>query len=581
MHTMPLDQTASLAADTAPLTFALSSDLRLMSAGQAVWSGDRRLAPGEPFPFDRLFAPEELPRIRSVLAHVQQSGRAVERRTGGLRTEKGNARTCTYSVHPIVARNRQIVGVMVNLQPAVESHAQMANNRVFEALPQGVFTVDRHYRITAFNQTAEHLTGYRRDQALGRACRDVFRSDLCRAGCPLQQALETGQTTLDQPVTVLNRDGRSQTLIVNVSLLKDRHGRVVGGVETFRPAAPDAPANTFARQPLLPAAGSGPAQFAGMVGQSRCMQRLFARLPDIAASEANLVITGESGTGKELLARAVHRLSARRQGPFMAVNCAALAETLLESELFGHERGAFTGATHQKAGRFERAAGGTLFLDEIGDLKPALQVKLLRVLEQRQFERVGGKHTIPLNARVISATNRDLNQALARGAFRADLYYRLRTVAVQIPPLRERPEDIPLLVDHFIKHFNVASGKHVRSIDPKVMRSFLQATWPGNIRELQRLIEHAFVFVKGPIIFARYLPQSDRGRVPVPDRAVAAEGGRKSIDQETILNALAQAKGRRADAAALLGISRTSLWRRMKALNQQRRSNHGAVKRGN
>ena len=255
----------------------------------------------------------------------------------------------------------------------------------------------------------------------------------------------------------------------------------------------------------------------------------------------------------------------------MAVNCSALAETLLESELFGHEKAAFTGAVRSKVGRFELAKGGTLFLDEIGELKPELQVKLLRVLEQRVFERVGGTRLIPMDARIIAATNRDLPRAMAIGEFREDLFYRLRTVPLTIPPLRKRPEDIPLLVSHFIKVLNKRYQKQVRSVDPKVMRLFANYPWPGNVRELERVMEHAYVFVKGPAILPAYLPSlgefwrerlraaEDEGEEPIP-------GGSEDPERRAILEALSQAGGRRQAAADLLGISRTSLWRRMKAL---------------
>jgi transcriptional regulator with PAS, ATPase and Fis domain len=271
-------------------------------------------------------------------------------------------------------------------------------------------------------------------------------------------------------------------------------------VETFRTLTGDIePSKTVKNNPA----------FSDIIGQSKPIKRLFKILPDIAASEANVFLTGESGTGKELFARAIHNNSSRAKHPFVAVNCAALAETLLESELFGHEKSAFTGATKTKPGRFELVKKGTLFLDEIGELKPSLQIKLLRVLEQREFERVGGTMPIPLEARIISATNRDISLALEDGSFRKDFYYRLRTVPMIIPPLRERKEDIPLLVNFFTRVFNATFKKKVREVDKTVMDFFLDYHWPGNVRELERTIEHAFVFVKGPVILFDNLPQLD------------------------------------------------------------------------
>jgi transcriptional regulator with PAS, ATPase and Fis domain len=298
-------------------------------------------------------------------------------------------------------------------------------------------------------------------------------------------------------------------------------------------------------------------------------------LPDIAASEAAVILEGESGTGKDLFAQAIHRLSPWSQGPFVAFNCAALVETLIESELFGHVKGAFTGAITHKAGRFELARGGTLFLDEIGELKPELQTKLLRALEERVFERVGGTRPIPLEARVIAATSRNLIQEVRRGRFRMDLLYRLRTVPLYLPPLRERLEDIPPLVNHFLTLLNRKYKKEVRGVDPRVMAMFQQYSWPGNIRELERMLEYAFVFVKGPIITRSHLPPlEEMRRQPAaglregpteraPDRALDRSAWAE--ERQTIQRALQKARGRREEAARLLGISRSSLWRKMKS----------------
>ena len=237
------------------------------------------------------------------------------------------------------------------------------------------------------------------------------------------------------------------------------------------------------------------------------MQEIIQSLPTIAASDSNVLILGESGTGKELIARALHTLSPRRKGPFQAVNCSAIPETLLESELFGYERGAFTGAVSSKAGKFELAKGGTLFLDEIGDLRPDLQVKLLRVLEERGFERVGGNRKIPLEARIVAATNVDLQEAMRQGRFRDDLYYRLFTVPIHLPPLREKREDIPILVKYFLEQLNRKFNKKIRGVDPKVMKLFCRHPWPGNVREMQHVLEYCFVFAKGPFITERHLPR--------------------------------------------------------------------------
>jgi PAS domain S-box-containing protein len=272
--------------------------------------------------------------------------------------------------------------------------ANEASDALFEHLPEGSFTIDAQWRIRSFNQAAERITGFHRDEALGRHCWDIFRSDSCRKQCPMRQAMDRQQPELDRQVLAVNRHGQGQTISVNISLLKDAQGGIVGAIETFHPAGGDRP-SPFGM----------PGRFETIIGHSPSMRALFAQLPDLAASRANVLICGESGTGKELIARTLHALSPQKTAPFVAVNCAALAETLIEAELFGHEKGAFTGAEHSRPGRFEAAGQGTLMLDEIGELKADLQSKLLRVIEQRSFERVGGIRTIPFKARLVSATH--------------------------------------------------------------------------------------------------------------------------------------------------------------------------------
>jgi PAS domain S-box-containing protein len=430
---------------------------------------------------------------------------------------------------------------------------------LFETLPEGVFSVDQEFRITSFNRSAERISGFSRHEAMGRQCWEVFHSDLCRKNCPLKHAITTGEIRMDQEVTTFKANGERQLLLVNVNVMRDNHGTLLGAVETFRSVRVDDSDYILA--------DVWNQEYTGIIGKSSAMHAVMGRLADVAASEANVLISGESGTGKELLARAIHRLSHNRKGPFTAINCSSLAESLLESELFGHEKGAFTGAGREKPGRFEMARGGTLFLDEIAEMKPELQVKLLRVIEHKVFERVGGTTTIPLQARIVSATNQDLKKGRESGQFREDLYYRLQTVPLVMPPLRDRPEDIPLLIDHFIQKFNSKYNKRVRSVDPKAVKRLSRYHWPGNVRELERCLEYAFVFVKGPVIFAHYLPQFDGGVPPASDWAVISRlpGGRKPVmDRSTIQQALERCGGRRQEAADLLGISRTSMWRHMK-----------------
>jgi len=562
---------------TGEAVVAVDSARRIMGGNQTarqLMGND--LDPGEVFSLAGLLRGPELAQAQDALEAALAQGRSAANLRATARDASGQEFTCEYSISPLFGPGRQVTGAVINLRDLdfaplssgrldpsdiLPNMPRLGYQSLFENLAEGVFTINTRWRITSFNQRAEQITGFHREEVLGRHCWDIFRSDLCGSGCPLRTTLETGVTRMDQDVRMLGKGGSRLGVLVNTSVVRDRTGSVVGAVESFRPL------DGLEQLPV----GGVKTSYEQIVGASEPMRRLFDMMPDVAASEASVIISGESGTGKELFARAIHAQSPRNQGPFVAVNCSALAETLLESELFGHEKAAFTGAVRSKVGRFELAKGGTLFLDEIGELKPELQVKLLRVLEQRVFERVGGTRLIPMDARIIAATNRDLARAMAQGMFREDLFYRLRTVPLTIPPLRRRPEDIPLLVAHFIKQLNQRYKKQVRSVDPKVMRLFTGYAWPGNVRELERVMEHAYVFVKGPVILTTNLPAlgefwRERGGAHEPEPEEQTPAGEHEAERRAILDALSQAQGRRQAAADLLGISRTSLWRRMKAL---------------
>jgi PAS domain S-box-containing protein len=551
----------------------LGRDLGLMGIDPAA----RRLLGAEKLSkeqgvFDRLATTPGWIETRSNLDRVLREGRPRVDCTGNIPAAGGRAVACRYSVHPVFAGAEQLIGVLLSLKkmppkalvaPGARPSRPLAYlprmgfGEIYEELPEAVFTVDRRRRITSFNRAAEAVTGYPKKAALGKPCWRVLRSDACRTACPLSEILRKGGMNHDQEVVITRSSGERCPGVVSTNALRDSQGGVSGAIQTFHPAA--------AQESIVPPVARQDG-FWGMIGQSLPMRRLFSLLPDVARSDAAVLICGETGTGKDLLARAIHRLSGLRDAPFVTVNCSALAETLLESELFGHVKGAFTGAERDKPGRFELAGTGTLLLDEIGELKPSLQVKLLRVLEQRSYERVGGTRAQPFKARLISATNIDLKCALEEGRFREDLFFRLRTVSLRLPPLRERKEDIPALVRHFIRLFNRKHDKRVRDLDPKVMRSFLKYHWPGNVRELERCLEHAFVFVKGPVIFASHLPDFDEGPLAGRPLIPPVRSGGNPADPRNVLWALKVTGGRRKEAAALLGISRTSMWRRMKAM---------------
>jgi PAS domain S-box-containing protein len=538
---------------------ALDRSLRIMSCnGAAAQSLGMRLRPGDLFQPTRLFAEPGGDHIAELLHETMEAGACHQHVI--LPLPKAEA---IGTIQPLFDRPDAIIGAIMTMRSALairsQSDAVIAHHEhhnLLESLPEGVFTINTHWRIESFNQRAEEITGYRREEVIGRHCWEIFRSDLCELGCPLRIALGSGRSCMDQDVRMLKKGGMKQTILVNAGVLRTTTGEIRGAVETFRPLAGEA----YFRG--LEGENKG---FAKIIGRAKPMQRIFDMLPDIAASDANVLITGESGTGKDLIARTIHDQSTRRDQPFIGVNCSALAESLLESELFGHEKSAFTGATGTKIGRFELARGGTLFLDEIGELRPDLQIKLLRVLENHEFERVGGTRTLPMEARIISATNKDLRKAIREGLFREDFYYRLRTVPLAIPPLRERVEDIPLLVDFFLRQFNKRYKKRILSVHAEVMQMFIQYRWPGNVRELERTLEHAYVFVKGPIIMPANLPAAEEFQTfGSPDDVQNAPGPRN--DRETVEWALLRAGGNRLEAARILGISRTTLWRQMKQL---------------
>jgi len=511
--------------------------------------------------FDRQYRPLASLAIREAV----QAGHSRSDLKATIRTGSGAPVPMIYSVSPLYDEQDRIIGVVLTFKdtppgngvPGTAGHdAELHYDTLFENLAEGVFTINTRWRITSFNQRAQEVTGFKREEVLGRYCWEIFKSDLCETGCPLRSTLETGMIRMDQDVRIIGRHGHRHSILVNTSVLKDKNDKVIGAVETFRPLTP-VQAEDELEEPKE--------QRVNVIGQSPALNRVMRMLPDVAASDASVILEGESGTGKELFAHAIHSLSPRADGPFVAVNCSALVETLLESELFGHEKGAFTGAINNKVGRFELARGGTLFLDEIADIKKDIQVKLLRVLEERTFERVGGTRPIPMEARVIAATNRNLIEEVRVGRFREDLFYRLHTVPLYLPPLRERPEDIPLLVNHLIAEYNTKYEKKVRGLDPKVMTVFQRYHWPGNVRELQRVLEYAYVFVKGLVITQTHLPELEE---PPQSACYDRTSNRPDLwedERQTIITALEKSSGRRQEAARLLGISRSSLWRKMKA----------------
>ncbi|MGB7064227.1 MAG: sigma 54-interacting transcriptional regulator [Syntrophobacteria bacterium] len=431
---------------------------------------------------------------------------------------------------------------------------------ILDSIADGVFTVDHEGRITSFNKAAEIITGFSKEEAVGQYCHEIFRSNLCFEACALKHTAETTETIVNLEVNILNRDNREIPISISTAVVRDESGNVVGAVETFR----DLSLIKELRKEI-----SSSYSFQDILGRSKSMLDLFQILPDIAQSDATVLIEGESGTGKELFATAIHNLSTRKDRPLIKVNCAALPETLLESELFGYKKGAFTDAKRDKPGRFRQAHGGTMLLDEIGDMSKGTQVKLLRVLEQKEYEPLGSTKTERVDVRIITATNRNLMEMMHRREFREDLFYRINVIRLSIAPLRERREDIPLLIDHFMERINLKQSKQIKKVSPSALRILLNYDFPGNVRELENTIEHAMILTKGIEIQPRNLPSYLRSKqIEPPAHAKISEeqdlAVLERVERDLIASALERNGGNTAATAKELGIHRTTLWRKMK-----------------
>ena len=369
---------------------------------------------------------------------------------------------------------------------------------IFNSNIEGTFTIDKDWTITAFNNSAEKITGYKKEEAIGNKCWNIFASNLCRNGCHMEQTMNKGKSTIGNELEIVQKNGNKVPIRINSAILLNNKNEKIGAIETFI---------DISEIRNLSAHLDERYSYENIIGKNKELKKIISVLENVAQTDSSVLLTGESGTGKELAARAIHLRSPRRAEAFIAVNCSAFVESLIESELFGHEKGAFTGAIKTKVGRFELAKGGTLFLDEIGDLSLAVQTKFLRVLETREFERVGGTKSINMEARIIAATNKDLNKEIMEGRFRKDLFYRINIINIHLPSLRERKDDLPLLVSHFIDHFNEKFGKSVRQFSSAAYELLTDYEWPGNIRELENIIEHCFILCPGSIIQTEHLPK--------------------------------------------------------------------------
>jgi PAS domain S-box-containing protein len=435
---------------------------------------------------------------------------------------------------------------------------------ILDSIADGVFTVDLDWRITSFNKAAEKITGIRKDEAIGRHCWDVFRASICEANCSLKQTMESGTPVVDQAIFIVNLEGERVPVSISTALLKKPDGTVIGGVESFR----DLSVVEELRKAL-----NERHSFFDIISKNEEMHRLFQVLEQVAGSNSTVLLQGESGTGKELFARAIHSLSPRKSGPLVTINCGALPDSLLESELFGYKAGAFTDARKDKVGRLALAEKGTLFLDEIGDISPALQVRLLRVLQDRVYEPLGGTKPAKADVRIVAATNQDIEKLVEKGQFRRDLYYRINVVKLSLPPLRDRKEDIPLLADHFIRKYNRLNGKDIKRLSPEALALLMAHDFPGNVRELENVLEYASVVCKnsiaGPEHLPGYLVAGDETRRNQTDPAMPHQSSWKEMEKEFILGTLRRNNWSRTATAQDLGIHPTTLWRKMKRLHIQ------------
>lgn len=439
-----------------------------------------------------------------------------------------------------------------------KTFSETQSETILDSIVEGVFTVDIDRKITSFNKAAEKISGVKKNNAMGQYCFETLRANICESACPIKKSIESGSNTINQKVNILRFDGKEIPVSINCSALKDENNKIIGGVETFR--------DLSTLEALRKEIEKG-YTFEDIVSKNHKLLELFKILPNVSESEATVLIQGPSGSGKELFARAIHNLSNRKDGPFIAINCGALPDNLLESELFGYYKGAFTDAQKDKPGRFELAKGGTIFLDEVESLSPSTQVKLLRVLQEKEFEPLGATETLKADVRVISATKENLLNLIAEDKFRDDLFFRLNIVKIELPSLLERKDDIPYLINHFIELFNYKMEKIISSVSNEVLEILMNYSYPGNIRELENIIEHAFVMCQGETIELRDLPNDLIESVSVKTEKTALVNPLENSECELLFATLKKHNWNKVKVAEELKLHRSTLWRKMKKYN--------------
>lgn len=453
-----------------------------------------------------------------------------------------------------------------NLVPetSLEGYVEKFNalSSIFNTMPTGVFSIiDQNFNVASINRTAGKILGTDADSLIGKKASDIFGSHFPGLKKLIKDTLETRQPIRNFNLEIEDDNGEIKTYLVNTALTEEIPETDYGVILVLH----DISEVTRLRKAVQASRG-----FGSLIGSAPAMKELYTLIETVAQYDTSVLIYGETGTGKELVARTIHQYSQRADGPFIPVNCSALTSTILESELFGHVRGAFTGATKNRPGRFEMAGRGTLFLDEIGTLSGDIQVKLLRSIQERVIERVGSSKPIETDVRIVSATNQDLSVLVSKNEFRDDLYYRLKVFQITVPPLRERQADIPLLADTFIERFNKLHSRNVLALSATARKMLMNYIWPGNVRELENAIEHAMVLAPGKILETPHFPpeirhMQDNGAPPVPSEDLSL-----SSEEENLRRTLASVKWNVSKAAGLLGMHRTTLWRKMREFGIER-----------
>jgi PAS domain S-box-containing protein len=437
----------------------------------------------------------------------------------------------------------------------INSFVRLPCCTIMESISDGVFTTDVKKRILSFNKAAERITGFKADEAIGRYCFDIFRSDICENNCALKYTLTSQKSLIDQTVKILSKSGQTREIKLSTAVLKNEAEEVIGAVETFRDVTELENLKRRANLRFLTE---------DIIGKHPKIEKILSYLPDIAKSDSPIIIEGPTGSGKELIARAVHNLSDRKNEKFIAVNCGALPESLLESELFGYTKGAFTGAFKNKPGRFQAAHKGTLFLDEISNTSLNFQAALLRILEDGQVTPLGINHPTEVDVRIITATNSSLENLVNQRNFRQDLYYRLNVVKITLPSLFERKTDIPLLTEHFISKLNLSKNRNIDGISKEVLDLFMDYPFHGNVRELENIIEFAFIICKDSIIKPEHLPEDlfFKNKNQKSDLKVS------ELKEVQKIRGLMKVHGNnKTRISEAMGISRSTLWRKLKKYN--------------